>query len=190
MKNFFFFLTLLALIFVASVAGYFAFTKVTDECTTQRFQDRGLGLDFEYSCDWKLNLNTRISERFVFDEEQEVFGPIAENYELTFTNSDNESEVTFQKFLQAGDGSIRSFNEGDEYEIISDNIVRFKDDNTWSYVEYYKCSEVPEVFRNGQEDCGSSFFPEFGKFATIVSTSESDKDNLENIDELVKQLAD
>jgi hypothetical protein len=190
MKNLFIFLTVLALVFLASVAGYFAFTKVTDDCSTRRFQDRGLGLDFEYGCDWELNLNTRISETFVFDEDQEVFGPIAENYEISLVHKDNDSEVSFKKFLQAGDGSVRSFDDEDEYEIISDKIVRFEDKDIWTYVEYYSCSDVPEVFRNGAKDCGSSFFPEFGKFATIVSTTESDNENLEEVDELIKDITE
>src|SRR5688572_1714051 len=190
MKKLFLLISLCATLFLLSVASYLALVEVRNECSDQRFNDNGLGLNFKYSCEWQLNLNTRISNEFVFDEEQNLFGPIAQNYKLIFENTENGAEVTISKFLQAGDGSIRSFDEEDEYEIISDNIVRFKTDNIWNYVEYYPCEDVPEVFRNNAEDCGSSFFPQWGKFATVVNTTVNDTKELELVDALVISIAE
>lgn len=197
MKNL---ITVVAFIFVISIlSGILGFqigksenrTSVCDE--NKIFEDVGLGFSFEYPCDFDIKTDTVYSREFALDEKKKLFGPVGE--EFSVTTSQDENSLTISKVLEQIEASPIAMNPSEqEFEILKDTIVRFREFNTdeYTYGEYLSCSEVPRAIlgENINSDvCVRTFAENVGdNFLTNMNATIIDEEMIETFDNIVLSL--
>ncbi len=143
------FLTILPIIFIIIVVIIVLIIHFLNEnedssvlgvSCNETFADEGLGINFDYPCDWEVNLETTLWDSFVYNEENR-YGYVAEKYHIRLKEDDQE--ILIRVILADTKGSIISVENKYEYEIIEDKLLRFsKEENKYKYGEKVNCSDI------------------------------------------------
>lgn len=142
----------------------------TNASSTLTFEDKGLGVSFQYPASWEFSSNTPVD----YDQVEDSPAPIVATYDATFTK-DNAS-INFQTILGSGVGFIMGGHKNTTHEYVSvdetKKLVRTRelDKDDWSYVELVDCTDDAEDILGFEPDfCIMPVFPDEKKRPTIVS---------------------
>ncbi len=195
------FLTILPIIFIVivTILLLIAYFTTRDEendpdvlgvSCIETFQDQGLGIDFDYPCEWELSLETTLGDDFLYNAENR-YGYVAEKYFIRF--KDEDQLVQIRVVLADTQGSMLSMENKYEYEVFNNELVRFsREDEIYKYGKYISCSDLQPNQIAGEisgEDCSRTMvFGISDQFPSIVEVFNPS--DLDLVDDFVLSISE
>ncbi|GAB4285303.1 MAG: hypothetical protein Kow0081_3060 [Candidatus Dojkabacteria bacterium] len=153
-------LIILALVFFSGLSGFIGAQLVNNYTCERTFFDQGLGISISYSCEWDVINRTEVSRANVFNEEVGLTLPTLNAFEIDFVN--NDTTVRISPLLISTSGLINGFVDDSSFVRVNENLIRFENNNQWSYGHLIDCSSIPAARINLEdpEFCASTLFSE------------------------------